>query len=176
MDEERGEGLVSPSPVEDETDSPPPAVVPQQTTRIDPPTRRNIITAAQTTPALPLHVRRHRKPRLSDDPLGQMDADTESTQTSPFQSTPTFSPRPSSHRPKDPSESLLQQYDMPSQIHILRSQFCRNEVKFILALENICNRLLVVPRPARVSALRAELTALNHKLPTEVNRYSDFPS
>ena len=32
----------------------------------------------------------------------------------------------------------------------------------------IANRLLVVPRPARVSALRAELTNLNHKLPAEV--------
>lgn len=38
----------------------------------------------------------------------------------------------------------------------------------MLALENIANRLLVVPRPARVSALRAELTSLNHKLPAEV--------
>lgn len=42
------------------------------------------------------------------------------------------------------------------------------QVQFLLSLENICNRLLVVPRPARVSALRAELTALNHKLPAEV--------
>jgi len=42
-------------------------------------------------------------------------------------------------------------------------------VQFLLALESICNRLLVVPRPARVSALRAELTALNHKLPAEVS-------
>ena len=42
------------------------------------------------------------------------------------------------------------------------------KIQFILALENICNRLLVVPKPARVSALRAELTALNHLLPAEV--------
>lgn len=42
------------------------------------------------------------------------------------------------------------------------------QVQFILSLESICNRLLVVPRAARVSALRAELTALNHKLPAEV--------
>ena len=35
-------------------------------------------------------------------------------------------------------------------------------------MENISNRLLVVPKPARVSALRAELTALNHMLPAEV--------
>lgn len=38
----------------------------------------------------------------------------------------------------------------------------------MLTLENISNRLLVIPKPARVSALRAELTSLNHKLPAEV--------
>lgn len=45
------------------------------------------------------------------------------------------------------------------------------QVQFLLVLENISNRLLVIPRPARVSALRAELTALNHKLPAEVRLY-----
>ncbi len=43
------------------------------------------------------------------------------------------------------------------------------QVQFILNLESISNRLLIVPRPARVSALRAELTAMNHKLPAEVS-------
>ena len=43
------------------------------------------------------------------------------------------------------------------------------QVQFLLGLETISNRLLVVPRPARVSALRAELTNLNHKLPAEVS-------
>ena len=43
------------------------------------------------------------------------------------------------------------------------------QVQFILALENICNKLLVVPKPARVSALRAELTGLNHMLPAEAS-------
>ena len=47
------------------------------------------------------------------------------------------------------------------------TDFCK--IQFILALENICNRLLVVPKPARVSALRAELTGLNHLLPAEVS-------
>lgn len=44
-----------------------------------------------------------------------------------------------------------------------------SQVQFLLGLETIANRLLVVPRPARVSALRAELTNLNHKLPAEVS-------
>lgn len=48
------------------------------------------------------------------------------------------------------------------------------KVQFLLSLENICNRLVIVPKPARVSALRAELTALNHKLPAEVTNTSFF--
>lgn len=42
------------------------------------------------------------------------------------------------------------------------------QVHFLMTLESVSDRLLIVPRPARVSALRAELTALNHKLPAEV--------
>ena len=52
---------------------------------------------------------------------------------------------------------------------ILHIVLNREKVQFLLGLENICNRLVIVPKPARVSALRAELTALNHKLPAEVN-------
>ena len=47
---------------------------------------------------------------------------------------------------------------------------CKHQVQFLLTLENISNRLLIIPKPARVSALRAELTALNHMLPAEVSR------
>ena len=49
----------------------------------------------------------------------------------------------------------------------LRSHYLHSELQFIQALEAISNRLLVVPKPARVSALRAELTSLNHQLPAE---------
>ncbi|CAK5277685.1 unnamed protein product [Mycena citricolor] len=125
------------------------------------------IEAAQTAPALPLHFRDIRRSRLSEDPLGQLDNEPIST---PYQSTPSIhSARP---LPRSGSTNLgdilLGDYDIPSQTHLLRSHFCRSEVQFLLTLENISNRLLVVPRPARVSALRAELTALNHKLPAEV--------
>jgi hypothetical protein len=49
----------------------------------------------------------------------------------------------------------------------LRSHYLHSELQFIQALEAISNRLLVVPKPARVSALRAEMTSLNHQLPAE---------
>ncbi|PCH38077.1 hypothetical protein WOLCODRAFT_142388 [Wolfiporia cocos MD-104 SS10] len=130
--------------------------------------RRQTI-AAQTSPALPMHLRGVRRYRLSEDPFGQQDASTTMTVATPFQSTPAFSV--ARHRSKTASihaADLIQKYDFPSQIHLIRSHFCRSEIKFLLALEHICNRLLVVPRPARVSALRAELTGLNHMLPAEV--------
>ncbi|GMK54237.1 hypothetical protein CspeluHIS016_0108230 [Cutaneotrichosporon spelunceum] len=66
------------------------------------------------------------------------------------------------------SEALLQQYSLDAQSKLLRSHYCRSEIRFLLHLEDISNRLLVIPKPARISALRAELTSLNHNLPAEV--------
>ena len=149
--------------------------------------RRQTI-AAQTSPALPLHMKAFRKPRLSEDPFGQNDDQFVDSPVlpSPFQSTPTFSAARHFRRPNNliSPETLLQKYDLEAQKYLLRGHYCRSEVRvdskdctsplptiqiqFILALENICNRLLVVPKPARVSALRAELTSLNHMLPAEV--------
>ncbi|KAJ3744697.1 kinase-like protein, partial [Lentinula detonsa] len=132
-------------------------------------TRRRAMGPAQTVPALPLHLRGLRRSRRSEDPLGQLDAEHKETVT-PYQSSPSIS----SARPPlrtasySHADALLQNYDIPSQIHLLKGHYCRSEVQFILSLENISERLLVVPRPARVSALRAELTSLNHKLPAEV--------
>ncbi|RDX56656.1 kinase-like protein [Lentinus brumalis] len=132
--------------------------------------RRQTI-AAQTSPALPLHLRDIRKPRLSEDPFGQEDSppSRSAATASPFQSTPSFASR-HPYRPNSlpTADLLLQKYDFASQMYLLRGHYCRSEVQFILALENICNKLLVVPKPARVSALRAELTGLNHMLPAEI--------
>ncbi|KIK57812.1 hypothetical protein GYMLUDRAFT_46010 [Collybiopsis luxurians FD-317 M1] len=168
--------IISPDSVEDEPDA-------ENTPDDSPPSpdsassepailvRRRTMGPAQTVPALPLHLRGLRRSRHSEDPLGQLDAEHNPTFT-PYQSSPSLSM--SSARPPlrtasyNHADTLLQTYDLPSQIHLLKGHYCRSEVQFILALENISNRLLVVPRPARVSALRAELTSLNHKLPAEV--------
>ncbi|KAH9946026.1 kinase-like protein [Epithele typhae] len=132
--------------------------------------RRQTI-AAQTSPALPLHLRDVRKSRMSEDPFGQEDTPPPATSSaaSPFQSTPSFASR-HPYRPNSipAADILLQKYDFAAQMHLLRGHYCRSEVQFILTLENICNKLLVVPKPARISALRAELTGLNHKLPAEI--------
>jgi len=138
---------------------------------------------AQTLPALPLHLQRQiRKPTISDDPLGQADYDA----PSPSHSSPSLaSPRtPVRAIYMTRADSLLERYDTQSQIQLLRGHYYLSEVRrcldiaphsdtaqvqFLLNLENICNRLVIVPKAARVSALRAELTALNHKLPAEVH-------
>jgi hypothetical protein len=128
---------------------------------------------SRTSPSLPLHILKFPRSRASIDPLGQMDAVTSMSASAagPSHSSPSL---PASalnrHRPS-PAHSVdatLHRYDLPAQADLLRAHYCRSELRFLLALEAIANRLLVVPRPARVSALRAELTALNHALPAEV--------
>lgn len=65
-------------------------------------------------------------------------------------------------------EAVLAQYDAEARRRLLRSNYCRMQTEFLLSLQDISARLLLLPKPARLSALRAELTALNHKLPAEV--------
>ena len=52
---------------------------------------------------------------------------------------------------------------------MLRANYFRNETQLLSALEDISNRLVVVPKQARLSALRAELALLNNDLPAEVD-------
>ncbi|WAR59272.1 hypothetical protein PtB15_10B614 [Puccinia triticina] len=48
---------------------------------------------------------------------------------------------------------------------VLKSQSMRSQLDLITSLQDIATRLVVVPKKARLSALRAELTVLNHSLP-----------
>lgn len=90
----------------------------------------------------------------------------------PFHSTPSLSNGRSDKSPLrlplPTPESLFHLYDFNAQRALLRSHYCRSEFRFLTALEDISTRLLVIPKPARLSALRAELTGLNHSLPAEV--------
>lgn len=92
---------------------------------------RRLTVAAQTSPALPL-LKGIRPYRLSEDPFGQQDDGDEmpTTATTPFQSTPTFS----SNRRRTKTLSvhaadLVDKYDFSSQVHLLRSHYCRSEVR-----------------------------------------------
>ncbi|KAJ4294049.1 Phosphatidylinositol 4-kinase pik1alpha (PI4-kinase)(PtdIns-4-kinase) [Kalmusia sp. IMI 367209] len=52
---------------------------------------------------------------------------------------------------------------------LLRSNYFRVETQFLSALEDISNRLVIVPKQARLSALRAELALMDQDLPAEVD-------
>jgi phosphatidylinositol 4-kinase len=50
----------------------------------------------------------------------------------------------------------------------VRSGYFQYEMQFLVALSDIAERLVALPKQARVSALHAELTLLNHNLPAEI--------
>lgn len=52
---------------------------------------------------------------------------------------------------------------------LLRQNYFRCQTLFLNALEDISNRLVIVPKPARLSALRAELALIAQDLPAEVD-------
>ena len=52
---------------------------------------------------------------------------------------------------------------------LLRQNYFRCETQFLTALEDISNRLVIVPKAARLSALRAELALIAQDLPAEVD-------
>ncbi|KEZ41549.1 Phosphatidylinositol 3 [Scedosporium apiospermum] len=52
---------------------------------------------------------------------------------------------------------------------LLRQHYFRSETQFLTALEAISNRLVIVPKLARLSALRAELALIAQDLPAEVD-------
>ena len=59
---------------------------------------------------------------------------------------------------------------------MLRAHYFRCETQFLSALEGISNRLVSIPKPARLSALRAELALIARDLPAEVDVPSICPA
>ncbi|KOS19507.1 Phosphatidylinositol 4-kinase pik1 [Escovopsis weberi] len=52
---------------------------------------------------------------------------------------------------------------------LLRQHYFRSQTQFLSALEGISNRLVAVPKAARMSALRAELALIARDLPAEID-------
>ena len=52
---------------------------------------------------------------------------------------------------------------------MLRSHYFNSVTQFLSALEGISNRLVALPKPARLSALRAELSLVARDLPAEID-------
>jgi phosphatidylinositol 4-kinase B len=88
--------------------------------------RNTTPSAAQTSPALPIHIINIRRSRMSEDPLGQADQPAPVFSHAPSQSSPSISVlKPSKGYVAD---ALLSRYDLPAQVHLLRSHYCRSEV------------------------------------------------
>lgn len=68
----------------------------------------------------------------------------------------------------DDGYQTLSRLDTDHRKLLLKSNYFRTEIQFLLALVDIATRLVIVPKPARMSALHAELALLNHNLPAEV--------
>lgn len=71
-------------------------------------------------------------------------------------------------RPPSPDTPLMSMTH-EQKVHLLRSHYFRSETQFLTALEGISNRLVILPKPARLSALRAELALIARDLPAEVD-------
>ena len=93
-------------------------------------------------------------PSMSDANLAPVTAPSSPSKSPPLQ------PANAPLEPGSPEYTLQQKY--------LCSHFGRTEMQFIQALQDIPARLQQLPKPARLSALRAELTSLNRTLPAEV--------
>ena len=71
-----------------------------------------------------------------------------------------------SHAPRPLTPSALTR---SQKMRMLRANYYRSETQLLTALEDISNRLVIVPKPARLSALRAELALIAQDLPAEVD-------
>lgn len=84
------------------------------------------------------------------------------------------SPRPGdsiSRRHSHHTKTVLAATELSSiqKTRLLRQHYFRSQTQFLTALEGISNRLVLVPKPARLSALRAELALISQDLPAEVD-------
>ncbi|EPY52616.1 phosphatidylinositol kinase Pik1 [Schizosaccharomyces cryophilus OY26] len=101
--------------------------------------------------------------RYSFDTIQNSRAPSMDTQYSEFLR-PTPSPLVRTHSYQ--SSSTL---SVGEQRRLLRSNYFQQEIQFLFALQDISIRLIIVPRLARLSSLRAELALLNNNLPADVN-------
>lgn len=76
-----------------------------------------------------------------------------------------------SRRHSHHARTILNQAEMTTtqKSRFLRQNYFRCQTAFLSALEGISNRLVIVPKQARLSALRAELALIARDLPAEVD-------
>jgi hypothetical protein len=103
-----------------------------------------------------------RSPSISSRPATPVTAGLPSRMTEPINKR---------NSPRSHSTKLLTPATLTSKqkVKLLRQNYFRCESQFLTALEDISNRLVIVPKPARLSALRAELALIAQDLPAEVD-------
>ncbi|KAI1333806.1 phosphatidylinositol 3 [Xylariaceae sp. FL0016] len=112
--------------------------------------------------------------RLSSSSLPLPDIRSPKLATRPATPLSAGLPRPPdtlSRRHSHHAKSLLSIAEM-TPMHkgkLLRQNYFRTQTLFLSALEDISNRLVIVPKPARLSALRAELALIARDLPAELD-------
>ncbi|TQS36322.1 hypothetical protein Golomagni_03231 [Golovinomyces magnicellulatus] len=86
------------------------------------------------------------------------------TSTAPLTANP-FQPNVKSYD----TWSMAQSLSEAQKVKLLQQNYFRCENLFLTALEDISNKLIIVPKDARLSALRAELALISQDLPAEVD-------
>ena len=72
------------------------------------------------------------------------------------------------HHASSDQSAMLHHHSNVRASKVVNQHFVYTQIQFILALMDIGNRLLTLPREARSSSLRAEVSLLNHNLPARV--------
>lgn len=83
---------------------------------------------------------------------------------------------PSTPKRKSSLRQAVTTLSTKQKIKLLKSNYFKCETQFAIALQNISMKLSQVPKEARLSALRAELSMLNKDLPCETDIPVLFPS
>lgn len=83
-------------------------------------------------------------------------------------------PKSAGHRPirrhtQERASATAASLSLEQKSRLLRQNYFRCQTQFLSALEGISSRLVVVPKAARLSALRAELALIAQDLPAEVD-------
>ncbi len=120
-----------------------------------------LLEARLSSSSLPLPEMR--SPRMASRPTTPVSAGL-GPQTNPS----SLSRRHSHHHAK-PRTVSVGDLTADQKMRLLRQNYFRCETQFLRALEDISNRLVSVPKPARLSALRAELALIGQDLPAEVD-------
>ncbi|ATY67128.1 phosphatidylinositol 4-kinase PIK1a [Cordyceps militaris] len=142
-----------------------------------------ISQAISAPPKSRLQKEMKRPPPLDMTPKEAMSSSASLPLPSPPQTTrPETPPLTAGLAPRTHSESLLRRHshhtknakniaDLSSiqKTRLLRQHYFRSQTQFLQALEGISNRLVIVPKQARMSALRAELALIARDLPAEID-------